>query len=144
MPSLPSSHTHTRAFMHKNTHTCTYTHTYIHTRAHAHAHTHTDIPHTRRARKQTHTHLLTQGTCYATNKIVTKTKSYPLLTSVKWGHVFVPVVQPNELGGMAVPRLDWSSFHLTQPLLVPVSIYCPVWYVQSLIVCAAPDCVCSP
>lgn len=35
------------------------------------------------------------------------------------GHqVFAPVVTHNLVGGMAAPRLDWSSFHITYPLSV--------------------------
>ena len=63
----------------------------------------------------THTPLCVQGTCYATDRTAVKSKAYSLLTNVKWGHLFVPVVTPKEAGGMAAPLVDWSCFHLTQP-----------------------------
>jgi len=38
------------------------------------------------------THLTKQGMCYATSTVMTKTKTYSMLTSVKWNHVRCVVV----------------------------------------------------
>eukprot|EP00798_Chlamydomonas_sp_ICE-L_P014778 gene14778-20828_t len=58
--------------------------------------------------------VVVKGMVYATNEPTVSTRAFPVLTSVKWGHVFAPVVFCEGPGG-GKHVVDWRAFHATIP-----------------------------